>query len=118
MVGAEENSPRAVHHSGSSGALDALDKNAKPEYNIFTLYDALAGGPGKSDNYKDSRDNYQMKEVALDYNAGFQLCLASLLQFGFGVKDSGAILDFDRAWPPKALTPDIIVEVTDSLLST
>ena len=38
-----------------------------------------------------------MNEVALDYNAGFQLCLAALLQFDFCVKDSGAILDFDRA---------------------
>jgi hypothetical protein len=117
IVGAEENSPRAVHHRGASGTFDALDKNAKPEYNIFTLYGALAGGPGQSDNYKDSRDNYQMNEVALDYNAGFQLCLAALLQFGYGVKDSGAILDFDRAWPPKPPTPDITVEVTDSLLS-
>ena len=59
-----------------------------------------------------------MNEVALYYNAGFQLCLAALLQFGFGIKDSGAILDFDRAWSPKPPTPDIIVEVTDSLLST
>ena len=117
VVGAEKNSPRAVHHRGASGTFDALDKNAKPEYNIFTLYGALAGGPGKNDNYKDSRDNYQMNEVALDYNAGFQLCLAALVHFGFGVKDSGAILDFDRAWPPKPPTPDITVEVTDSLLS-
>ena len=59
-----------------------------------------------------------MNEVALYYNAGFQLCLAALLQFGFGIKDSGAILDFDRVWPSKPPTPDIIVEVTDSLLST
>ena len=50
VVGAEENSPRAVHHRGSSGTFDALDKNAKPECNIFTLYAALSGGLGKSDN--------------------------------------------------------------------
>ena len=117
VVGAEENSPRAVHHRRASGTFDALDKNAKPEYNIFTLYGALAGGPGSSDNYKDSRDNYQMNEVALDYNAGFQLCLAALVQFGLGVKDTGKILEFDRAWPPKPPTPDITVEVTDSVLS-
>ena len=119
VVGAEDNSPKCVHHRGASGTFDALDKNAKPvDYNIYTLYGALAGGPGKSDNYKDSRDNYQMNEVALDYNAGFQLCLAALLHFGFGVKDSGKILDFDRAWPPKPpATPDLTVEMTDSLLS-
>ena len=118
VVGAEDNSPKAVHHRGASGTFDSLDKNAKPEYNIYTLYGALAGGPGGSDNYKDTRDNYQMNEVALDYNAGFQLCLAALIQFGYGVKDSGSILDFDRAWPPKPPeTFDITVEVTDSLLS-
>ena len=117
LVGAEDNSPKAVHHRGASGVFDSLDKNAKPEYNIFTLYGALAGGPGKDDSYKDSRDNYQMNEVALDYNAGFQLCLAALVQFGLGVKDTGKILEFDRAWPPKPPTPDITVEVTDSVLS-
>ena len=118
VVGAEDNSPKAVHHRGASGVFDSLDKNAKPEYNIFTLYGALAGGPGQDDSYKDSRDNYQMNEVALDYNAGFQLCLAALVQFGYGVKDEGKILEFDRAWPPKPpATPDITVEVTDSILS-
>ena len=117
VVGAEVNSPRAVHHRGASGTFDSMDKNARPEYNIFTLYGALAGGPGSSDDFIDDRSNYQMNEVALDYNAGFQLCLAALLHFGYGVKDSGEILDFDRAWPPKPPTPDITVEVTDSLLS-
>ena len=118
VVGAEENSPKSVHHRAASGTFDSLDKNAKPEYNIYTLYGALAGGPGKGDDYKDTRDNYQMNEVALDYNAGFQLCLAALLQFGYGVKDSSSTLDFDRAWPPKPpSTFDLTVEVTDSLLS-
>ena len=110
VVGAEVNSPRAVHHRGASGVFDSLDKNAKPEYNIFTLYGALAGGPGRDDSYKDSRDNYQMNEVALDYNAGFQLCLAALVQFGYGVKDEGKILEFDRAWPQKAPIPDVRIK--------
>ena len=56
-----------------------------------------------------------MNEVALDYNAGFQLCLAALLDFGYGVKDEG--LDFDRAWPQKAPTPDITITVSDNTLS-
>ena len=114
VVGAEVNSPRAVHHRGASGTYDA---GAKPPFNIFTLYGALAGGPGSNDNYKDDRGNYQMNEVALDYNAGFQLCLAALLQFGYGVKDSGEILDFDRAWPPKPPIPDITIEVNERELS-
>ena len=57
-----------------------------------------------------------MNEVALDYNAGFTADLAALVHFGFGVKDTGEILDFDRAWPQKAPTPDLKVEVTKNSL--
>ena len=117
VVGAEENSPKAVHHRGASGTYDSTDKNAKPYWDIFTLYGALAGGPGKDDSYLDTRTNFQMNEVALDYNAAFTLCLAGLVHFGLGVKDTGAILDFDRAWPQKSPKPDINVTMTDSLLS-
>ena len=60
---------------GASGTFDSLDKNAKPDYNIYTLYGALVGGPNAIDDFKDSIDNYQMNEVTLDYNAGFQLSL-------------------------------------------
>ena len=116
VVGAEDNSPKSVHHRAASGVFDSSDKSAKPEFNIYTLYGALAGGPGGDDDYIDDRSNYQMNEVALDYNAGFQLCLASLVHFGFGVKDEGKILEFDRAWPQKAPTPDIKVELTEEYL--
>ena len=117
VVGAEENSPKAVHHRGASGTYDSTDRNAKPYWDIFTLYGALAGGPGPDDSYTDTRTNYQMNEVALDYNAGFTVCLAGLVHFGLGVKDSGAILNFDRAWPQKAPTPDITVKMTKSEIS-
>ena len=107
VVGAEDNSPKSVHHRGASGVFDSSDKGAKPEFNVYTLYGALAGGPGKDDKYIDDRSNYQMNEVALDYNAAFTLCLASLVQFGLNVPDSGKILEFDRAWPQKAPKYDI-----------
>ena len=118
VVGAEENSPRAVHHRAASGTYDCQDNNAKPYWDIFTLYGALAGGPGPDDSYKDTRSNYQMNEVALDYNAGFTLCLAALSHFGLGTKDGA--LNFDRAWPPKPPTYDINVkfEGSDLLIST
>ncbi len=116
VVGAEENSPKAVHHRGASGTYDSTDKNAKPYWDIFTLYGALAGGPGPDDSYTDTRTNFQMNEVALDYNAGFTVCLAGLVHFGLGVKDSGNILNFDRAWPQKSPTPDINVTMTKSEL--
>ena len=114
VVGAEENSPKAVHHRGASGTFDCQDKNAKPYWDIFTLYGALAGGPGPDDSYTDTRVNYQMNEVALDYNAGFTVCLASLLHFGLGSKDSA--LNFDRAWPPKPPKYDINVKIEGNSL--
>ena len=57
VVGAEDNSPKAVHHRGASGTYDSTDKNAKPYWDIFTLYGALAGGPGPNDSYTDTRTN-------------------------------------------------------------
>ena len=115
VVGAEENSPKAVHHRAASGTYDSQDSNAKPSWDIFTLYGALAGGPGSGDSYKDTRSNYQMNEVALDYNAGFTVCLAGLLHFGLGTKDGA--LNFDRAWPPKPPTYDITVNIDGGKLT-
>jgi hypothetical protein len=113
VVGAEENSPKSVHHRAASSVYQA---SSFPKENIYTLYGALAGGPGADDSYKDDRTNYQMNEVALDYNAGFTADLAALVNFGYGVKDTGDILDFDRAWPQKAFTPDLSVEITTNAL--
>ena len=116
VVGAEENSPKAVHHRAASAVFDPR-LAMRPKENIFTLYGALAGGPGMNDEYTDDRNNFQMNEVALDYNAGFTVCLAGLVHFGLGVKDSGDILDFDRAWPPKDPTPDITISMSNSGMS-
>jgi len=111
VVGAEENSPKAVHHRGASGTYGAED-SCIPSFNVYTLYGALAGGPGSDDSYKDSRSNYQMNEVALDYNAGFTMCLAELLHFGLGTKDGE--LKFDRAWPQRAMVPDISISMDNT----
>ena len=116
VVGAEENSPKAVHHRAASAVFDPR-LAMRPKENIFTLYGALAGGPGMNDEYTDDRNNFQMNEVALDYNAGFTLSLAGLVHFGLGVKDTGDILNFDRAWPPKDPTPDISISMTNSGMS-
>ena len=106
VVGAEANSPKAVHHRAASAVFDPR-LAMRPKENIFTLWGALAGGPGMNDEYTDDRNNYQMNEVGLDYNAGFTMCLAGLVHFGLGVRDTGDILEFDRAYPPKLPTPDI-----------
>ena len=116
VVGAEDNSPKAVHHRAASAVFDPR-LAMRPKENIYTLYGALAGGPGMNDEYTDDRNNYQNNEVALDYNAGFTLCLAGLIQFGLGVKDSSEVLNFDRAWPPKDPTPDISITMSTSGMS-
>ena len=110
VVGAEDNSPKAVHHRAASAVFDPR-LAMRPKENIFTLWGALAGGPGMNDDYTDDRNNYQNNEVALDYNAGFTLCLAGLVHFGLGIKDTGDILEFDRAFPPKPPTPDISISM-------
>jgi hypothetical protein len=109
VVGAEENSPRSVHHRGASGVN--MPSN-KPLFNIYTLYGALAGGPGADDSYSDNRQNYEMNEVALDYNAAFTMDLAALVQFGLGTKDGK--VEFDRSWPQKAPKADIKIEASSS----
>ena len=44
--------------------------------NPQVIHGALVGGPDSSDNYVDRRSDFQMNEVACDYNAGFQSALA------------------------------------------
>ncbi|KAL6632161.1 cellulase Cel9A precursor [Neocallimastix californiae] len=111
VVGAEKNSPKAVHHRGASGTYDSQDTNAKPtDHNVYTIWGALAGGPGKDDSYSDTRKNYEMNEVALDYNAAFQMNLALLVKEGLSVPDPDSVKNHDRSFPKKAETPDIRVK--------
>ena len=114
VVGAEENSPKSVHHRAASFTYDG---NGKPVENTFTLWGALAGGPGIEDDYEDDRSNYEKNEVAIDYNAGFTADLAGLIYFGRGERDPQDILHFDRAWPKLAPTPNIKVVFTKSSIS-
>jgi len=107
VVGAESNSPKAVHHRGSSGVYDSQDKGAKPDENIYTLWGALAGGPDENDSYTDSRGDFRSNEVALDYNAAFQMNLAFLTQEGLSKADSDSVKVHERSYPKRAETPDI-----------
>ena len=107
VVGAEENSPKSVHHRASSSTFETT---GIPSENIYTLWGALAGGPGANDEYEDERMDYEKNEVALDYNSGFTCDLAALVQFGLGKKDSPEVLNFERAWPKKLEKP--IVNLT------
>ena len=107
VVGAEKNSPKSVHHRAASFTYDT---SGLPVENVFTLWGALAGGPGINDDYVDERSNYEKNEVAIDYNAGFTAALAGLIQFGYGSRDPFTVTQFDRSWPKVAPTPDISVK--------
>ena len=113
VVGAEENSPKAVHHRAASYTYST---DGLPSFNVYTLYGALAGGPSEDDVYEDLRTDYRKNEVAMDYNAGFTVCLSALVQFGYGQKDPTSMLNFERSWPKKAPKSDISVVMTKSSL--
>jgi len=84
VVGFGVNPPTKPHHRGNSCPQYPLpcswDAQDNPGPNPHTLYGALVGGPGKSDDYVDDRKDYVRNEVACDYNAGFQAAVAGLLQ--------------------------------------
>jgi len=112
VVGAEANSPKSVHHRGASGTYDSQDLNAKPvDHNVYTIWGALAGGPSKDDSYRDSRKDYEMNEVALDYNGAFQMNLAFLVKEGLSIPDPDSVKNHERSFPKKAETPDITVTI-------
>ncbi|SET41109.1 glycoside hydrolase family 9 protein [[Clostridium] polysaccharolyticum] len=71
------NPPKSPHHRTASGVCtDNL--SADPEVNIHTLTGALVGGPDASDGYTDTRSDYCMNEVAVDYNSGFTGLMAKM----------------------------------------
>ncbi|KAK4489277.1 hypothetical protein RD792_005080 [Penstemon davidsonii] len=90
MVGWGYNYPKQVHHRGASiisikksrapvscqgGFSQWFNRNA-PNPNI--LEGAIVGGPDQSDQYRDSRNNFQQAEPAIANNAPFVGVLARL----------------------------------------
>ncbi|MGZ3144910.1 glycoside hydrolase family 9 protein [Lentzea chajnantorensis] len=79
VVGFGTNPPRNPHHRTAHGSW--ADTIQEPAVSRHVLYGALVGGPStNNDAYTDSRSDYVMNEVALDYNAGFTGALARLYQ--------------------------------------
>ncbi|MEV0269139.1 glycoside hydrolase family 9 protein [Hamadaea sp. NPDC050747] len=77
MIGFGNNSPINPHHRTAHGSW--TDSLTSPTNNRHVLYGALVGGPGAAnDAYTDDRSNYQMNEVADDYNAGFTSALVRM----------------------------------------
>ncbi|WP_090065188.1 glycoside hydrolase family 9 protein [Lentzea flaviverrucosa] len=96
VVGFGANPPRNPHHRGAHGSW--ADSIQEPAVSRHVLYGALVGGPStNNDAYTDSRSDYVMNEVALDYNAGFTGALARL----YGEYGGTPLASF-----PAAETPD------------
>ena len=91
VVGFGENPPEHPHHRTAHGSW--ADNQNEPANHRHTLYGALVGGPDASDNYRDVVSDYNMNEVACDYNAGYTGALAALYaEFkGQTLKDFGAV---------------------------
>jgi endoglucanase len=77
MIGFGTNPPINPHHRTGHGSW--TDSLTSPTNNRHVLYGALVGGPGSAnDAYTDDRSNYQMNEVADDYNAGLTSALVRM----------------------------------------
>ena len=84
VVGAEDNSPKYI----TEVLKEFLILHIK-EQNLILMYILYMELYQEALEYIDDRSNYQMNEVALDYNAGFTMCLTALVQFGLNVEDKG-----------------------------
>lgn len=90
MVGFGLSHPQKVHHRGSSIVSiknDSTPVTCKGGYEMWYLKDApnpnmligaVVGGPDQSDNYDDSRSNYQQAEPATAFTAPLVGVLARL----------------------------------------
>ena len=76
VCGYGENYPKNPHHRTAQGSY--CDNMNIPEAARHTLYGALVGGPDANDSYNDTVSDYNMNEVACDYNAGYTCALAKL----------------------------------------
>jgi hypothetical protein len=82
MIGFGANPPRNPHHRTAHGSWS--NNINEPADSRHILYGALVGGPtAPNDQYSDRRQDYQMNEVATDYNAGLTSALVRMYaEFG------------------------------------
>jgi endoglucanase len=83
VVGFGNNPPKNPHHRAAHGSWKNSIMDPVDSRNV--LYGALVGGPNRTDSYTDNRNDYQMNEVATDYNAGFTGALSAMIE-NFGSK--------------------------------
>nr|XP_045600598.1 uncharacterized protein LOC123759530 [Procambarus clarkii] len=85
VVGFGDKYPERPHHRSSScpeppEVCDFGWAYTQTGPNPHVLYGALVGGPLKTGEYQDVRQNYQQNEVGCDYNAAYSGALAALVQ--------------------------------------
>ena len=82
VTGFGVNPPTKPHHRGQHASWTRSENI--PEESRHTLWGALIGGPGKSDDFfVENRSDFQANEVAVDYNACYQGVLARMvMEFG------------------------------------
>lgn len=103
VVGFGSNPPRNPHHRTAHGSWS--NNINEPEQSRHTLYGALVGGPSSAnDRYTDSRQDYQMNEVATDYNAGFTSALVRM----YSEYGGAALANFPQVETPDG--PEMFVE--------
>lgn len=90
------NSAKHPHHRAAHGS--ATNSMFDPPQHKHILYGALVGGPGASDEHKDSTSDFVYNEVAIDYNAGLVGALAGIYNY-FG-QGQLPIPNFVPADPP------------------
>ncbi|MGD9200794.1 MAG: glycoside hydrolase family 9 protein, partial [Chitinispirillia bacterium] len=78
VCGVGNNPPVNPHHRSAHGSEKFMI--TEPKNNRFPLDGALVGGPDQNDKYIDDRNNYEMNEVACDYNAAFTSVLARIIR--------------------------------------
>jgi endoglucanase len=98
ICGVGNNPPVNPHHRSAHGSETFVITD--PVNNRFPLDGALVGGPDQNDGYTDDRNNYEMNEVACDYNAAFTSALARVIG---GEKVSNSTVSYYK--PANNLTP-------------
>jgi endoglucanase len=78
VVGFGTNPPQRAHHRGAHSAWFGGGPSDPPDLNRHVIYGALVGASSDDTGFVDDRSQFQITEVATDYNAGFTSALARL----------------------------------------
>ncbi|TXT15499.1 hypothetical protein VHUM_00002 [Vanrija humicola] len=82
MVGLHPNSPKNPQTAPASGGDNVLDVRNDPPTEPYIIYGAIPGGPLKSDEFWDYRDDWVQSEPALDYSSSFPAIAAYKIATG------------------------------------